>query len=140
MGDRKENYLDILRSLEKKPNLTQRKLGKLKIEELTGQLIINYRKDFETFYEKYAVKELFRTLWRFAISEGYIDSTIKPDPTRDIQELKPRKKPYKYKLKVFSPAVLKLLLDTAEELSPRFPFQSEGVILMGLRITQRGGL
>ena len=108
------------------------KLGKLKIEELTGQLIINYRKDFQTFYEKYAIKELFRTLWRFAISEGYIDSTIKPDPTRDIQELKPRKKPYKYKLKVFSPTVLKLLLDTAEELSPRFPFQSEGVILMGL--------
>ena len=108
------------------------KLGKLKIEELTGQIIINYRKDFETFYEKYAIKELFRTLWRFAISEGYIDSTIKPDPTRDIQELKPRKKPYKYKLKVFSPTVLKLLLDTAESLSPRFPFQSEGVILMGL--------
>ena len=27
MGDRKENYLDILRSLEKKPNLTQRKLA-----------------------------------------------------------------------------------------------------------------
>ena len=27
MSDRKENYLDILRSLEKKPNLTQRKLA-----------------------------------------------------------------------------------------------------------------
>ena len=27
MGDKKENYLDILRSLEKKPNLTQRKLA-----------------------------------------------------------------------------------------------------------------
>ncbi len=27
MSDRKENYLDILRSLAKKPNLTQRKLA-----------------------------------------------------------------------------------------------------------------
>ena len=27
MGDRKENYLDILRSLEKKPSFTQRKLA-----------------------------------------------------------------------------------------------------------------
>ena len=27
MGDKKQNYLDILRSLEKKPNFTQRKLA-----------------------------------------------------------------------------------------------------------------
>lgn len=82
-------------------------LSELEIENLTGQMIIKYRKNFGSYYSKYDVKENFRRLWRFAISEGYIDVNIKPDPTRDIEDIKPKKKPYKYHLKIFSDDDLK---------------------------------
>ena len=107
-------------------------LSDQKIENLTGQMIIKYRKNFGSYYSKYDVKENFRRLWRFAISEGYIDVNIKPDPTRDIEDIKPKKKPYKYHLKIFSDDDLKLFLEIAEDFSRTFPFQSELIILMPL--------
>jgi len=107
-------------------------LSEIAIENLTGQMIISFRKNFGSYWSKYEVKEDFRRLWKFAISEGYIDVGIKPDPTNGIEDIKPKKKPYKFHLKIFSDDHLELLLEIAEEKSRECPWQSEVIILMPL--------
>ena len=111
-------------------------LSKIKLVDLTGQMIIKFKEDYGGYWTKFEVIENFRRLWKFAIMKGLIDVNVKPDPSRDIQDIKPKKKPYKYKRKIFTDEQMVLLFEITEEASKTIPFQPEAVELIaqtGLR-------
>ena len=107
-------------------------LSKINIEDLRSKLITNYIQQYNSHSARYDVIECFRSLWHFAISEGYMEADERINPTYHVPNKKGRPVPNKFKLKIFSDDEFKLLLQVCDELSSRFPWQSDAIVLQAL--------
>ena len=108
------------------------KIGKINIEELRTKLIIDYLSQYNAYSTKKDVMECFRTLWHFAVHQGYMENDAMINPTYLVPLKKGRPVEYKYKLKRFSDSDWELLLKVCSDLSSRFPWQSDCVVLQAL--------
>jgi len=107
-------------------------ISKINIEDLRSKLITNYIQQYTSQSARYDVIQCFRTLWAFAITEGYMETDVGINPTYRVPNKKGRPKPYKYRLKIFSDEEFKLLLKVCNDLSYRFPWQSDAIVLQAL--------
>ena len=107
-------------------------ISKINIEDLRSKLITNYVQQYTSHGAKKDVIECFRSLWHFAITEGYMEADERINPTYHVPNKKGRPTPNKYKLKIFEDEDLKLLLQVCDELSTRFPWQSDAIVLQAL--------
>ena len=107
-------------------------LSKINIEDLRTKLITNFIQQFQSHSARYDVIECFRLLWKFAISEGFMEPNVRIDPTYNVPNKRERRIPYKYRLKVFSDYQMEILNDVCDELSSKFPWQSDAIILMAI--------
>jgi len=115
------------------------KIGKVNIEDLRTKLIIDHLSQYTSHSTKYDAMECFRTLWHFAIHQGYMENDAMINPTYLVPIKKGRPVPNKYKLKIFSDKDWELLLEVCNDLSHRYPWQTDAIVLQaltGLRRTE----
>ena len=107
-------------------------IGKINIEDLRTKLIINHLQQYTSHANKYNVVECFRSLWHFAVHQGYMENDAMINPTYLVPIKKGRPVVNKYRLKIFSDKDWELLLQVCNDLSSRFPWQSDCVVLQAL--------
>ena len=108
------------------------KIGKVFIEDLRTKLILDYVNQYNAYSTKKDVVECFRTLWHFAVHQGYMENDAMINPTYLVPIKKGRPVPNKYRLKIFSDKDWVLLYEVLNDLSSRFPWQSDAIALQGL--------
>jgi integrase len=114
-------------------------IGKVNVEDLRTKLIIDHLNQYNSHSAKYDAMECFRTLWHFAVHQGYMENDAMINPTYLVPIKKGRPVPNKYKLKIFSDEDWKLLLEVCNDLSHRYPWQTDAIVLQaltGLRRTE----
>jgi integrase len=114
-------------------------IGKINIEDLRTKLIIDHLNQYNSHSAKYDAMECFRTLWHFAVHRGYMENDAMINPTYLVPIKKGRPVPNKYKLKIFSDSDWELLLTVCNDLSHRYPWQTDAIVLQaltGLRRTE----
>ncbi|GEM_PF-2739940 len=107
-------------------------IGKINIEELRTKLMVDYIHQYNSFSTKKDVLECFRSLWHFAVHKGYMENDAMLNPTYLVPIKKGRATVNKYKLKIFSETEWELLLQVCNDLSSRFPWQADGIVLEAL--------
>ena len=75
-------------------------IGKINIEDLRTKLIIDHLNQYNSHSAKYDAMECFRTLWHFAVHQGYMENDAMINPTYLVPIKKGRPVPNKYKLKI----------------------------------------
>ena len=108
------------------------KISKFNIEDLRTKLIIDYVNQYQSHSAKKDVVECFRSLWHFAVHRGYMENDAMINPTYLVPIKKGRPVVNKYKLKIFSDKDWELLLQVCDDLSSRFPWQSDCIVLQAL--------
>ncbi|MDA0712488.1 MAG: hypothetical protein O2897_00670 [bacterium] len=107
-------------------------IGKINIEDIRTKLILNYLSQFSSQSSKYDAMECFRTLWHFAVHQGYMENDAMINPTYLVPIKQQEPKENKYRLKVFSDLEWDTLLEVCSDLSSRFPWQADCIILQAL--------
>ena len=97
------------------------KIGKINIEDLRTKLILDYVNQYNAYSTKKDVVECFRTLWHFAVHQGYMENDAMINPTYLVPIKKGRPVVNKYRLKIFSDKDWVLLYEVLNDLSSRFP-------------------